>query len=48
MNISPPANDLIISAIAIAMAPAASPPANEVPAEIGILSDFSKLRLDTD
>lgn len=29
MNI-PPANDLIISAIAIAMAPAASPPANEV------------------
>jgi hypothetical protein len=43
MNI-PPANDRIISAIEIAKAPAASPPANEVPAET--VRDFSKLCLD--
>ena len=34
-----PANDRIINAIAIAMAPAATPPAKEAPAEI--VRDFS-------
>ena len=47
MNI-PPANDLIISAIAIAIAPAASPPEKELLVEIEIVPDFPKLGLDTD